>query len=65
MNGVGKGFRYAMSHPRGKIEIFGVHDDKMIFKFHQNKYEEEAGKVFLRDVNKEARWLDEDLNPIV
>ena len=65
MNGLGKGFRYAMSHPRGKIEIFGVHDDKMIFKFHQNKYEEDAGKVFLRDVDKKARWLDEDLNPIV
>ncbi len=65
MNGLGKGFRYAMSHPRGKIEIFGVNDDKMIFKFHQNKYEEDAGKVFLKELNKEARWLDEDLNPIV
>jgi len=54
-----------MSHPKGKVEIFGVNDDKMIFKFHQNKYEEDAGRLFLRDLDKEARWLDEDMNPII
>jgi len=65
LNGMSKGFRYAMSHPKGKVEIFGVNDDKMIFKFHQNKYEEDAGRLFLRDLDKEARWLDEDMNPII
>lgn len=65
LNGISKGFRYAMSHPRGKIEIFGEYEGKIIFKFHENKFEEDSGKIFFRDVDKEARWLDEDLNLIV
>lgn len=65
LNGISKGFRYAMSHPRGKIEIFGEYENKMIFKFHQNKYEDDSGKIFFREVNEDARWLDEDLNLII
>lgn len=65
LNGISKGFRFAMSHPRGKIEILGVTDNKFIFKFHQNKYDEDEGKIFLRDIDKKARWLDKDLNPII
>ena len=64
LNGLGKGFRYAMSHPRGKIEIFGKAEGKIIFKFHQNKYEEDSDRLFMRDLDEEARWLDADLNLI-
>jgi KamA family protein len=64
LNGLGKGFRYAMSHPRGKIEIFGKTEGKIIFKFHQNKYEEDSDRLFMREIDEEARWLDSDLNLI-
>lgn len=61
-NGIGKSVRYAMSHPRGKIEILGsLSDDEMLFKFHQNKYPEDAARIFTRQVSPDSTWLDEDL----
>lgn len=65
LNGISKGFKFAMSHPRGKIEIFGEIEGQMIFKFHQNKYEEDSGKIFFRDIDENAKWLDQDLNLII
>ncbi|MFW5889177.1 MAG: KamA family radical SAM protein [Bacillota bacterium] len=64
LDGISKAFRYIMSHPRGKIEIFSKIDKQFIFKFHQNKYPEDANKVFLRDIVPEANWLNEDLELI-
>jgi KamA family protein len=62
LNGLGKAFRYAMSHPRGKIEIFGKTEGKIIFKFHQNKLEEDSDRIFMRDIDEKGTWLNEDLN---
>lgn len=64
LNGISKSFKYAMSHPRGKIEIVGMCEDKFIFKFHQNKYPEDAGKIFFKTVKKDAKWLDDSLDLI-
>ena len=64
-NGFGKGVRYAMSHPRGKIEIIGMlPDGQTIFKFHQNKYPEDASRIFTRALTPDSRWLDDELNPM-
>lgn len=64
-NGLGKGFRYAMSHPRGKIEILGpIAGNRMVFKFHQSKYEADEGSVFTVDLSSDDTWLDEDLKGI-
>ncbi|MBQ6321630.1 MAG: KamA family radical SAM protein, partial [Lachnospiraceae bacterium] len=58
-NGQGKCFRYAMSHPTGKIEILGELDDRqMVFKYHQAKNSENAGRLFVQDVEEEQRWLE-------
>lgn len=64
LNGISKGFRYVMSHPRGKIEIFGAYEGQIIFKFHQNKYEEDTNKIFFRKLDDESRWLDPELDLI-
>ncbi|MGM0496244.1 MAG: KamA family radical SAM protein [Bacillota bacterium] len=64
LNGISKAFRYIMSHPRGKIEIFSKTDKHFIFKFHQNKDPEDANKVFMRDIDNSANWLSEDLELI-
>ncbi|MCF7923578.1 MAG: KamA family radical SAM protein [Candidatus Izimaplasma sp.] len=64
LNGISKAFRYIMSHPRGKIEIFSKTKKDFIFKFHQNKYPEDANKVFIRTIDENANWLDEDLELI-
>lgn len=58
-NGQGKCFRYAMSHPTGKIEILGEMDDRqMVFKYHQAKNSANAGRLFVQDVEEEQRWLE-------
>ena len=61
-NGQGKSFRYAMSHPRGKLEFIGkVSDDEVVMKFHQAKYDEELGKIFTVKLSEDQAWLDDDL----
>ncbi len=61
MNGLGKGFKFAMSHPRGKIEIIGKTDTQFIFKFQQNKFEEDSDRLFFVDIDKKSAWLDDVL----
>lgn len=61
-NGIGKNFRYAMSHPRGKIEILGLVDkDHLLFKFHQSKLVSDEGRIFTVKLSSESTWLDENL----
>ena len=65
LSGIAKPFRYAMSHPLGKIEILGQLDDnEMLFKFHQSKYPENAARLFTASITDESTWLDGDLNAI-
>lgn len=61
-NGQGKCLKYCMSHPKGKIEIIGkADDDKMIFKYHQAKYDEDAGRIFIRNITENETWLPDDI----
>ena len=63
MDGLSKRFRFIMSHPKGKIEIIGLHNEEMIFKFHQSKDECNHDQIFVRTVKSDHQWLDLDLNP--
>lgn len=65
LDGLSKRFRLIMSHPRGKIEIVGVEDNQMIFRFHQAKDPSDHDKIFIRELDESAQWLDKDLNLIV
>lgn len=57
-NGQGKCIRYAMSHVTGKIEILGqVSDGKMLFKYHQAKYEKDRGRIFSEELAPGQAWL--------
>lgn len=58
-NGLSKRFRFIMSHRTGKIEIIGIFDDKIYFKYHQAKNKNKIGKIFTRQNNENACWLDE------
>lgn len=62
LNGLSKRFRLIMSHVKGKIEILGVENNNMIFKFHQAKSSENEEKIFIREIDLDGKWLDEDLN---
>jgi len=61
LNGMSKGFRYVMSHPRGKIEILGVINKNFVFKFHQAKNQKDEDVIFFRPIKEKACWLDEKL----
>jgi len=59
LNGHSKRFKYIMSHLSGKIEMVGIRDDYIYFKYHQAKDYDNIGKLFKNRLNKTAGWLDE------
>ena len=59
LNGHSKRFKYVMSHRTGKIEIIGIMNDEIYFKYHQAKDPRNYGRFFKRKLNKTAGWLDE------
>ena len=64
-SGIGRSVRYAMSHPRGKIEILGeMNDGRMLFKFHQAKYAEDTFRIFTEPLSDGDTWLDEGFHGI-
>jgi lysine 2,3-aminomutase len=58
-NGHSKRFKYIMSHRTGKIEILGIMDDEIYFKYHQAKDRENLGKMFKLKMDERAGWLDD------
>jgi len=58
-NGHSKRFKYIMAHVTGKIEILGIMNGEIYFKYHQAKNRENLGMMFKRRVNETAGWLDD------
>jgi hypothetical protein len=48
-----------MAHRTGKIEILGIMNNEVYFKYHQAKDSKNLGKIFKRKCNETAGWLDE------
>jgi len=59
LSGHSKRFRYIMSHRTGKIEILGIMNGKFLFKYHQAKNSDNQGRIFTRNLDKDATWLDD------
>ena len=58
-NGHSKRFKYIMSHKTGKIEILGIMNGEIYFKYHEAKDRENMGNMFKRRVDAKAGWLDD------
>jgi KamA family protein len=58
-DGLSKRFKYVMSHKTGKIEIVGVMNGDIYFKYHQAKERKNLGRIFTRKISKKAGWLDD------
>lgn len=60
-SGLAKRARFVMSHVTGKIEILGMTDEQVFFRYHRSADPEEKGRfmAFLRD--PDAYWLDDYL----
>lgn len=62
LSGVGKRFRFIMSHVKGKIEILGKMDNNSIaLKQHQAKEVEDLNHIFTIKVNDNSLWFNNDL----
>lgn len=59
MSGLAKRAKYVMSHASGKVEIVGIDNELIHFKYHQAREEENLGAFFSMPRNEEARWLDD------
>ncbi|UCE97088.1 MAG: KamA family radical SAM protein [Candidatus Bathyarchaeota archaeon] len=62
-NGHSKRFKYVLSHKTGKVEILGIMNGEIYFKYHEAKNRENLGVMFKRRVDEKAGWLD-DFNTI-
>ncbi len=62
LNGISKAFKYAMSHPTGKIEIIGqIGEDEVLFKYHQAKHPKDNGRILTVKLTDEQAWLPDKI----
>ncbi len=61
LSGMDKSFKYTMSHNTGKIEIIGsMNRGKVLFKYHQTKYEKDSGRIFELKLEDNQAWLPDE-----
>ena len=58
-NGHSKRFKYVMSHKSGKVEILGIMNGEIYFKYHEAKDRKKLGVMFKRRLDENAMWLDD------
>lgn len=63
LSGLGKRFRFIMSHVTGKIEIIAVVGNDIFLKYHQAKDARDTGRFFRRRLQPGAGWLDDLADP--
>ena len=51
--------RYVMSHKTGKVEVVGMTDDKIIFRYHRCPDKSLRGRILIMKRNPNALWLDD------
>jgi KamA family protein len=60
-SGMGKSFKFCLSHPAGKLEILGaLPGEGVLFKYHEAKNADNCGRIFLRALPEDACWLPDD-----
>ncbi len=59
-NGIGKSFRYCLSHVTGKIEILGIEGDRLYLKYHEAKDEKDYGRIFAYKIGEDTSWIEDD-----
>ena len=58
-SGFAKRARFVMSHAVGKIEILGITEDYIYFKYHRAANPEEKARFVVCHRNPNAYWLDD------
>ncbi|HML74518.1 MAG TPA: KamA family radical SAM protein [Anaerohalosphaeraceae bacterium] len=65
VSGLAKRARYVMSHATGKIEIIGLTEGEIFFRYHRAADDADSGRILVFKRNPDARWLDDYSNPIL
>ena len=58
-SGLAKRAKYVMSHSSGKIEIIGLTNENIIFKYHRAANNKNSGKIYIFKRNPNAYWFDD------
>ncbi|MHB1683012.1 MAG: KamA family radical SAM protein [Bacilli bacterium] len=58
-SGLGKRFKFVMSHSSGKIEILAVKQGKIYMKYHQARDPDDYGRFLIYDLPAQAAWFDD------
>lgn len=58
-SGYSKRFRYVMSHRTGKIEIIGIRNNEIYFRYHEARDTRNNSRLFKRQINFTGGWLDD------
>lgn len=58
-SGLAKRVRYMLSHRTGKIEICGMTESLIFFKYHSAAQRENDGRMLIFERNPDAAWLDD------
>ena len=61
VNGLARAFHYTGSHETGKIEIVGVDNDNLVFRYHQARDPADEGRVMTWPVDQPISWYDDVL----
>jgi KamA family protein len=63
-SGLAKRARLIMSHSTGKIEIAGLTDEHIFFRYHQSTDPEQIGSFMVFKRNPDAYWFDDYRDPV-
>ena len=58
-SGLAKRARLVMSHDRGKIEILGLTDSHVIFKYLRAAEDDDSSRLMVFERDPEAHWFDD------
>lgn len=59
MSGLAKRARFSMSHVTGKIEVLGLTEDRILFKYHRAANPRHVGRILMFRRNPDAFWFDD------
>jgi len=61
-SGLAKRARFAMSHSTGKVEVVGLTETHVFFRYHRAADNRNSGKFMVYKRIPEAYWFDDYLN---
>tara|TARA_B100000686_G_scaffold346032_1_gene431732 strand:- start:2695 stop:3912 length:1218 start_codon:yes stop_codon:yes gene_type:complete len=63
-SGLAKRARLVMSHSTGKVEVVGLTEDHIVFKYHRAADNGDSSRLLIFKRNPEACWLDDYGDPV-